>query len=105
MYHTDATEPEEVEVEDLPDRMAPPQIGSSGPPKPRLPAPRLRRSPGSPGTCRLTRRSRMPSRTFPGALPSHTQTLTTADVVDIGALFGGIAGLNHLFVRVRASSD
>ncbi|NIH69014.1 hypothetical protein [Modestobacter marinus] len=33
--------------------------------------------------------------------PPFPDAMDRVDVVDTGALFGGIAGLHHLFVRVR----
>ncbi len=105
VHHADATEPEEVEVEDLPDKMAP---GAE-----RFLRPAEASASGS-ATQETTGQSRNLSfdeafanalQNLPGTLPSHPDQLTTVDVVDIGALFGGIAGFNHLFVRVRASSD
>ncbi len=38
---------------------------------------------------------------LPPASPSHPDQLEQVQVVEIGALFGGIAGFRHLFVKVR----
>lgn len=38
---------------------------------------------------------------LPPVTPSHPDQLEQVEVVDIGALFGGIAGFRHLFVKVR----
>jgi hypothetical protein len=42
---------------------------------------------------------------LPPSTPTHPDSLTSVDVVHIGALFGGIAGFHHLVVRVRSVSD
>jgi hypothetical protein len=42
---------------------------------------------------------------LPPSTPTHPDSLTSVDVVHIGALFGGIAGFHHLVVRVRSTSD
>jgi hypothetical protein len=38
---------------------------------------------------------------LPAYDPPHSDPLENIDVVETGALFGGIAGFHHLFVRVR----
>lgn len=38
---------------------------------------------------------------LPESSPSHPDELVTITVEDIGVWFGGIAGLHHLYVRVR----
>jgi hypothetical protein len=42
---------------------------------------------------------------LPRPFPPHPDSLTSVTVVEIGGLFGGVAGFHHLFVRVRGSSD
>lgn len=42
---------------------------------------------------------------LPPSDPSHPDTLTRIQVVEIGALFGGIAGFHDLFVRVCRTHD
>ena len=37
--------------------------------------------------------------------PTHPDMLQTVKVVEIGALFGGIAGFNDLYVRVCRTHD
>jgi len=39
------------------------------------------------------------------SLPDHPDALSRVEVVDIGGLFGGIAGFHHLFVKVRQVSS
>lgn len=39
------------------------------------------------------------------SLPDFPDALSRVEVVDIGGLFGGIAGFHHLFVRVRQVSS
>jgi hypothetical protein len=38
---------------------------------------------------------------LPAYDPPHSDPLENIDVVETGALFGGIAGFHHLFIRVR----
>jgi hypothetical protein len=39
------------------------------------------------------------------SLPDHPDALSRVEVVDIGGLFGGLAGFHHLFVKVRQVSS
>ena len=42
---------------------------------------------------------------LPELEPEHPDTLETVRVVEIGALFGGLAGLHRLYVRVSRTHD
>jgi hypothetical protein len=42
---------------------------------------------------------------LPQSTPPFLDALTRVQVVDIGVLFGGIAGFHHLFVRIRSIGD
>ena len=42
---------------------------------------------------------------LPSLEPTHPDTLQTVRVVEIGALFGGIGGLHHLYVHVTRTRD
>jgi hypothetical protein len=42
---------------------------------------------------------------LPPSKPSHPDEMEIVQVTDIGAEFGGIAGLQHLFVKITASSQ
>ena len=42
---------------------------------------------------------------LPKIEPSHPDTLETVRVVEIGGLFGGIAGFHDLYVRVCRTHD
>ena len=42
---------------------------------------------------------------LPPLRPDHPDTLETVRVIEIGGLFGGIAGLNQLYVRVARTHD
>jgi hypothetical protein len=42
---------------------------------------------------------------LPQPFPPHPDSLTSVTVVEIGGLFGGVAGFHHLFVTIRGSSD
>jgi hypothetical protein len=42
---------------------------------------------------------------LPRPFPPHPDALTSVTVVEIGGMFGGVAGFHHLFVKIRGSSD
>ena len=42
---------------------------------------------------------------LPTLEPNHPDALETVRVVEIGGLFGGMAGLRDLYVRVRRTRD
>jgi hypothetical protein len=42
---------------------------------------------------------------LPALEPGHPDVLETVRVVEIGALYGGLAGLRELYVRVRRTHD
>jgi hypothetical protein len=42
---------------------------------------------------------------LPPLEPAHPDTLETVRVIEIGGLFGGVAGCRQLYVRVRRTHD